>query len=781
MGSSSGRFLLGLLLGILCGGGLVTLLRGPASPSVKGAIGLSPGDSTSLSPARAEEGGDLPAVASSAQREVARPTPDAALRATKVSDAEVKELVAQVSDVSATRQEGGGAIYGRVVDQDDKGLAGVVVRLQVNESGRGASAPSSVATDAPELDSLEKTVRRAAERFSASRANLIQATTDASGAYRCEGLPDRKWTVRAYRAGYEVVADVSAYSIRTDNEVGFTATRVIEVATQVHQPDGALAQGAYLQCARQGQNRRNMRYAWSPAEDFLRLTPGDYEITAYSDEGSSNQDAELSSEAQEVSIEAGASAPALRFDLRGRLGIRGVVRTANAKAETERMYVHAMPLAPLQEVDLGLLSDSDQRESVRIGEEFAFLDLEPGRFVVGVSRSWRSPIVAHQVVEVSASSVTCDLELPPVDLSRSLRVWVLGPDGKNVDRANFSMRVKRGNSSSSGGVDDVRDDDGSYLVAFAAKNEGDYFGDASTKVEFQLQVSAQDYGSRTIDLVRGQTELTVTFTVPGTLEATVAGYQGSGYEGRLSVQAVKAEGGQTRFYSSHGHEDMNADGVQTIESLEPGSYRVTLNATPKGSPDEWYRTSEIDSVELEILPGPNSVQLRIPPLYAMRVHWADGKEGANMSLRPYENSDNYGNNRNSEIDASGYASFSELKAGDYILQVWGGSVSQMQVTIPCGDIEFEPMALDALRVMISDANGDLAKLGFQNGDMIVGADGKEFEGDPDYQLFTSLTQSKTAEVTFIVERAGKRLEITAKGSDVGDWNDMGGRFEPAKR
>jgi hypothetical protein len=151
-------------------------------------------------------------------------------------------------------------------------------------------------------------------------------------------------------------------------------------------------------------------------------------------------------------------------------------------------------------------------------------------------------------------------------------------------------------------------------------------------------------------------------------------------------------------------------------------------------------------------------------------------------MRPREDESQYGfGAASAQLDAEGYATFDELRAGEYVLSTWGSGVQQMYVTVPTKEIEFAPMKIDALRVVISDTDGDLYKLGFRQDDLIVGIDGEEFTDTPDFRMLGDLQTSKTAEKTFLVQRGAKIVELKVTGAEVGNWADLGGQLLPAQR
>jgi len=259
------------------------------------------------------------------------------------------------------------------------------------------------------------------------------------------------------------------------------------------------------------------------------------------------------------------------------------------------------------------------------------------------------------------------------------------------------------------------------------------------------------------------------------------GYKGSGYERRLRITASrlrKTQGG--RIFHGSGEANLDPEGKRVITRLEPGAYRVFLHANrPRGATGPSY-SSVIDAATVDVQPGKNVVQMRIPSLYNLRVHWGDGKERSNMTLSP-EGGSEYAErgSKTGSLDAEGYVEFTDLRAGDYLLSAPGRK--QMSIRIPSRDVEFAPVAANALRVEILDMQGDLSRLGFMGGDLITGVDGRDFESSPDERVLGPLYTSKSSQLVFMVDRGGSLLEITAQGADVSRRSKLGARLIPVQR
>jgi C-terminal processing protease CtpA/Prc len=94
-------------------------------------------------------------------------------------------------------------------------------------------------------------------------------------------------------------------------------------------------------------------------------------------------------------------------------------------------------------------------------------------------------------------------------------------------------------------------------------------------------------------------------------------------------------------------------------------------------------------------------------------------------------------------------------------------------------IAFVAEAVNALRVVITDSKGALAKAGLKSGDAIVAVDGREFGNR---QQLDWIRQSLKGElVTLTVNRGDELLEIVVPRSFLSDARAAGGRFREGAR
>ncbi|MDF1836328.1 MAG: hypothetical protein P1V35_00535 [Planctomycetota bacterium] len=779
MKNQNATLFLTLLAGILLGSGVGYMLFGGNQVQAEFSSGLSNGAMPETATPSASTPKQNTLVASVPDAVRAKPKKAAVAQ---VTDVETERLMASVDVEEVDRMAGEGVIFGHVADMDGNPVAGVVVRLTGRAERNRTSSVSKVGKGAPERPSLKETVRKAAQGYHESRARNQETTTDANGDYRFEELLDQSWSASAYLKGHLVEVDGGSNRMRVGSELDFIAKPVIQVPVQVLLPDGMQPERAVIDLNRKGKVRQRRSYDWTPDEPFLRVVPGRYEVRAYSHDERGNDLAELASKETKLQVKLDETPEGLTLELAPRLGISGFLKAEKGFHNRSSCTVRMLALTADQEVDLKALKNSDTTEWAQVGTRFSFPDLEPGRYVIGVGRDWSSPIVAHEVIELVDQMAEMDLTIPAVDRSHSIRVLALDVDGVPVDDVRFNISESGAGRSNSRGLDSMRDGDSGYLLTLPDRYTENYFGKNKSDLTYALSATHEDFGTSKVDLTRGQTEVSITFQVPGTLAVTIPGYLGSGREGRVTVSAKKKSDEEEHYFYGHEKGNVDVDGVSRLEGLEPGLYVVTMVVNPAKQDDHsWTPGRTVNSAEFEVRGGENSMRLVMPTLYDLRVHWADAEEGTTIQLQSRESANNPFGFGQMTFDSSLTVTWTDLPAGDYTLQSYGGESSAMEITVPCGELEFVPMLINAMRVSITDSEGDLAKVGLRDGDLIIGADGKEFQDQSELMAVGQVIQSKTAEVDFIVLRGNTRVTVRIAGADIGGWQSMGGQMQPASR
>ncbi len=771
------RFVIGLFFGLLIAGPTGYFLAGAKGAKDIGKADLAP---QATAPIAAAQTGDLQEVAQptareQVKREAARPTK------VEVDNAKVDELMGTLTVQKAEQKTGEGVIDGVVLDTNGKPLAGVLIRTRALTRRARGSKPSSRGLGAPEDRPLKEVVRSAAQNHLNRLANQRETRTDASGAYRFEDLFESTWRISAYLKGYAITADGGSSNIPIGSEVNFTAMTLIEVPITVLDPNGQTATRALVEAEGLGETSDGNRVAWTPEEAFMRLTPGRYKMTAYSQSGEGFSNTELASESVELELMDGASPDALTLALHNRLGISGMVKIVKGDLLDSYVPIYLHPLAADQEINLVGLTKSDLIEYVRPGEEFEFLDLEPGRYLIGAARNFDTVVEVHEVVEIFDKAARVDLELPLLDRSKALRAVVLDPSGQALDGVSFNLVMEQDSDEKESYMTPMLEKGGAYVLVLERQFVEGYYGAKSSVSTFTLQVQHDKYGSVEVPLAPGQAEVQIVFDAPASLQVTIGNYQGSGYEGRVRVSAKKGLLKDISPYEFSGDEGgFSSEGVQVLNGWAPGIYTLLLSSKSSDAGSTWFEATRLEARQVELRSGANQVQMDIPILYSLRVRWADGKAGAYLLLTPVDSMEPF-DRRVSALDGEGIADFENLRPGRYLLGTTGGKIAKQPIVIPSGAIEFLPVEPNALEVGISDPKGTFAKVGLRSGDLVIGTNGAEFTAGADLNVLNPLFSSKSAQVELMVLRKGAQLRVLLKGTQMGNWSDAGGELRPIVR
>ncbi len=683
-------------------------------------------------------------------------------------------------------------IRGRIVDRAARPVAGAAVRA-THESEHGRiHGRSGFGEAAPPPARLEEAVKRAVEAYYDRAADRRETMTDADGDYAFTDLRDGRWTVQAWQPGFSLTAH-PATAVRPDATVDFAAVPVVLCGIDVELPDGSQPTAASIAIRRVGAEAWDQLEPWSRERPRIALCAGEWELRATlgdPDNGPAWPDY-LASTPAKVVAEPGQTAPVVALRLKGARGVRGtIIDRGGGRRHT---MVKLQALARGAEPDLGSLARNDDHHRWASDGSYAFKDLEPGRYAVGVSGGWNERIVAHAAVEVGDGMVVQDLEIPPLDVAKCAAARVVDPRGRLLEDVAFSLNVDLGNMSASGGVDAERRADGSWLIPLEDMVDGLFQDDGSFAPDAAVTItaSADGFGDASVKLATGGSrELEIRFGEPATLVATVGGYIGSGYEARLGLALRVVEEGEEESHRFFGGADaVPLDGSSRFGPVAPGRYRLLLSLQDCDA--KYERDHPISLLDLTLSAGENRVTLAIPTLHSLTVLVPDGVTGS-VDLDPAteEEDDDWRSGHQVEIDAQGRAHFESVVAGKYRVSLWSndlellgesedgpGICGWMEVEVPAatGAVRFKQAVLNALVVWIEDESGALAEAGFEAYDIIVAVGGERFEAAAAMKaaIATRLAQ-KSIDLT--VWRAGEERQLTVETRVFTNPFELGGAF-----
>lgn len=664
---------------------------------------------------------------------------------------------------------GSGSIEGRVADSSGAGVAGVVVRTQ-GYHRREDSEPSQRGRAAPKTKSLDDEIKTLVADYRERSASRAEAVTDGDGHYRLVGLPDAAFELDASVDGYEVTARGGASNIKPGATVNFLATRVALQPVTVLLPDGGAAERVTIE-VKAGSNLQ-WSELWTAADPSLRLTPGSYEIRAVLQSGqrSANRwQTDASSKWERVDLSAATQPGPVVLRLGARCGIRGHVWLGEEMQLTYGI-VKQMPVPKDKEPDLQALMQVDSYAWIQSHDnEFSFLDLTPGSYVVGFAPEWSGPILKHAVVEVKDGIVEQDLDLRELDTKGFISATVLAPSGEGIENVNFVARVDNGNNGSwSGGIGAIRRGEGKYWLLPASNGNG-----SETSRTLAISAHTERYGDKEVEIAGDAKEVKFVFGQPATVDVTIAGYVGSGLEGKLSLELTRDKSRmQTVFYSNGDNDSVKGDGTAHLGPTEAGEYFLEMSLS---GANRWER-KPIARQKLFLVAGDNHATIGIPVLSRLTVR-VQGATTGTVMLRAQSG----GNWQRAELK-DGVATFENLGEGQYSARYQGaGGSAEATVNLPGqSEITLVPHSANALAVSVTDTAGYLAKRGFQNGDVVVAFDGVEFKDENG--LKTALTSLITKpKVVATVLRGNQRVEIEVDGRNWVTPESLGGMMRPTTR
>lgn len=632
-----------------------------------------------------------------------RRTPDSPSKPT-LSSAELESALGSISG-SIDYGPLEGTIQGTVTDLDGNPVAGVRFSARPQKSSHRDLTPVEAA-------------RVALEDYNKAKALTRESTSDDAGKFAFTEIGGDRYFVsgeapfKIIRAGEKTslrmdqIGSKSARANAGDDALEFTAHPAAAVRVSVIDATGQEPETAKLQldfpATREPTGSTSL--AWSSERrEILAPSESLIVLTAQTDDQTSSESQIDPVIGQTVEV---------TLSLLPRHGIRGQVFRSDGRL-CQEVYIRFAPAtgAPPTLAEAAELPQQTYGSS----GHFELLDLDAGDYWIAASTDWNKVSIVERVTV--SGIVRHDLQLPPPDLTKGVLIYAQGPDGAPLSDLRFSKSIRSGRGSSSGGGGGVPLGDGGYYVDFAS-DLNEYGTDES--IEISVDVTSAQYGSKKIELTPstlGRVDLV--FDSPGFVDLQVTNVPGE-FVGRVVAQL--SHDAESNGWSGS-WQNVSNEGQLRLGPETPGPCRIELGL---GSPRHRGNSMVIASQEIVIRAGDQSITLAMPPLYPLTVRFPEGRTGS-VSLQTGPDSMGMGNHQ--EIPPSGEVHYPTLPAGDYQLQVFGGPMEVMSITLPRDSVvDFVPTLVNALEITITDSSHPLVAQGFQSGDLIIAIDGKTFEG-----------------------------------------------------
>jgi len=663
--------------------------------------------------------------------------PKTEVSAARLNDAKTRIDLPRTS-LSTTGFGGDGVISGAVFDDRGAPVSNITIIARRSDLGTASGRSTDhIGAAAPPVDSLDEALQQAAKAWAEDRDKQARVSTDTKGRFQLSGLTNGRYEVNAYKAGW-TFSTVGQGQCYPGDVLTFRAAQVTPLQLVVKLPDGSIAEDALVEC-RFGNDTQLS--SWTPEEPTLRLSMPRLQIKVFAGllQTRMTQRKTMSRYASDyitVDAEDLAGSP-LEVLVEARPGIRGSLdKEWDGESES---YVMIATLENESDFNSDGPFKNRSAQSVAAGD-FLFLDLEEGLYVIGVqaNNSSTQELLNHQFVQVTNAIVEVDLNVPSPEISDYVLVHCLDPKGQPLNGVSLSVVTREGGNTRTRSVGSMQDADGTYWARKSRMRVADY--DAwDPGVTIELLGKSLLYGTQSQALSSGQAEAHLQFTSPVSLTVSILGYEDLSYKSQLSIELTEqSTDGQyptviakTRSINRRGSDPtLSRDGVVTFPSLAPGAYEVRLI---KGG-GSWSGGDPISTAPVMLGATDSSAQL-IPPLLHDLVVYAPGlPDNAYLSLTPGSAGDgnsfsnigsSYGRSSggsSARLDSEKRAVFKDLQPGIYTLQKgWDGE--GQEVSVPSGDIVFEPKLPNVLRVAITDDKGSLFAAGFRTGDAILSING----------------------------------------------------------
>ncbi len=651
------------------------------------------------------------------------------------------------------KAQGTGEIRGQVHFESGEPAPGVTIRLSPLP-GRPAGSASRRRGDPLPSSDLGWRVRQRIAEEQDRLAREWEGTTDAAGEFVATGLVGEHFVAAAYLLDHEVVPRVGTWpsSIPIGTQLDLVAKPLVGLTVVVEMASGEPIEMAVITCT-QGEQR--FLEKWTPSEPVLRLLPGDYVLDARVD-----GPVWAKSDRLNVQLRAGSEVQPVRLVLKSQTGLRGrVVFPEGWKAEpTGGYFLFYRRLGTDEAASKSEFSLHETYQSITPPRnmDFVLTDVSPGRWVLALAESEKSILLAVEAEVVPGRMTEKDVVIPASFFESALRVDVRGPGGLVVSDARLEVRWTVKGGREEGVPVQQRGPDGRFLVV---RRPATQTSPASTP---WLKAISPRYGEVLHPLPPPeQSELTLHISESGSLRVQLSGTKvlENHRNFRLELDKVLSpgSGALARRPSGDPGQQIDERGTADFPVVQPGDYELRLYWHSR----TWSRGLLLKR-RITIAPGKNEAEFAVPDLHELVVDMksvsgaslcdlillsAGGEGGESIQSQPWTGQETL--------------RFEGLAAGNYAIRSHSGEyASVVYVTVPTeGSVPFRPIRPGALRILGSDGNEVLSKLGVLPGDRIVALEGKPISeiSAPDRAVLRRASEASTLGIT--LERGGSRFDL----------------------
>ncbi|MEZ6195434.1 MAG: hypothetical protein R3F20_06875 [Planctomycetota bacterium] len=624
------RFLLGLLVGAVLGGGLVVLLRSDRETPFETSTVREGAKDAPVGARR--ESGTVPLGL--ADRSPSDPTAE--------FESSLPRLIANLPELELPA--GDGVIDGRVTDPEGRPVAGVPVTFYVwsVEGGRPFADPSSSFSDW-----ALAAIRKEQER----RRWIFETRTDSEGTFRLEGLPrGLKYSVFErledwnFRRG-----DLSQAYYLPDATVSLVAEPVAWVTVDIREASGRAADKAQVMIA-EGNVVRS--HGWDATHRRIRASAGSVSILA--------EIAGQKSEPLAVKLEPGENHVSLEFEVgaSGAVALRGEIRF-DGPAPGRLVVRCARIESPAEAIEETLRSRGREQSSYgRPTYAFQCGLVTPGLYAIAAFDE--SGKLCSEISTVTVSSEAVNVVVPGLrcDPREWLVVRARDPEGHPVRLSNGEATIVDEN----GRIDWVRG------VRFAPDALWVRFPDSSpagSKSRYCVDVDAGEFGRAHVERDTPTGEVTLELQTPVDLEVILPEDRAK-LTDLVDVEVRRAGTGFRRAITL----EPTPSGRRVARRLQPGELEILVRL-----PDQ----EQVLSRRTFILGhGSTRCAVPIPVLARLEIRIEDASDGQSLYLSDRET---HAYVRRTACGADGRATIEHLLPGRYRVSA-GGAFEAADVEVP---------------------------------------------------------------------------------------------------